>query len=145
MKDIIQKIKELMKKYEELIKYFIIGVITTIINYVTFAVLSSKTINIDMHVSNIIAWIISVIFAYFTNKLFVFESKSFKLKVLGKEILSFGAARVFSLLLEEVILYIFVSLLNLNKLIIKLIANVVVMIVNYILSKFIIFKKPKEK
>lgn len=144
MKNLIQKIKKLIKKYEELIKYFIIGVITTIINYAIFAVLSS-VVNIDMHVSNIIAWIVSVIFAYFTNKLFVFESKSFKLNVMGKEILSFGAARVFSLLLEELILYIFVNLLNMNQLIIKLIANIVVMIVNYILSKFIIFKKPKEK
>lgn len=144
MKDLIQKIKELIKKYEELIKYFIIGVITTIINYAIFAVLSS-VINIDMHVSNIIAWIVSVIFAYFANKLFVFESKSFELNVIGKEMLSFGAARVFSLLLEELILYIFVNLLNMNQLIIKLIANVVVMIVNYILSKFIIFKNPKEK
>lgn len=139
----IQKLKELIHKYEELIKYLIIGVLTTAINYVVFVILV-KAIKIDMHVSNIIAWIVSVIFAYFTNKLFVFESKSFKLNVIGKEILSFGAARILSLLLEELILYIFVDLLNMNQLIIKLIANVIVIIINYILSKFIIFKKPKE-
>lgn len=142
MKEFISKLKELIKKYEELIKYFIIGVITTIINYGIFAVLTS-IINLDIHVSNIIAWIVSVIFAYFTNKIFVFESKSFKLEVIGKEMLSFGAARVFSLVLEEIILYIFVNLLNMNQLLIKLIANVVVMIVNYVLSKFIIFKNKK--
>lgn len=143
MKQIIQKIKELIKKHEELIKYLVIGVLTTVINYIIFAILV-KVANIDMHVSNIIAWIVSVIFAYFTNKLFVFESKSFELKVIGKEVLSFGAARIFSLLLEEVILYIFVNLLNMNELIIKLIANVIVIIVNYILSKFIIFKKDSK-
>ena len=144
MKNIIQKIKELIKKHEELIKYLIIGVLTTVINYIIFAILV-KIANIEMHVSNIIAWLVSVIFAYFTNKLFVFESKSFELKVIGKEVLSFGAARVFSLLLEEVILYIFVNLLNMNELIIKLIANIIVIIVNYILSKFIIFKKDSKK
>lgn len=143
MKDLIQKVKELIKKHEELIKYLIIGVLTTVINYIIFAILV-KLANIDMHVSNIIAWIVSVIFAYFTNKLFVFESKSFEFKVIGKEVLSFGAARVFSLLLEEVILYIFVNLLNMNELVIKLIANVIVIIVNYILSKFIIFKKDSK-
>ena len=102
MKQILQKIKEAIKKHEELIKYLIIGVLTTVINYIIFAILV-KLANIEMHVSNIIAWIVSVIFAYFTNKLFVFESKSFKLKVIGKEVLSFGAARIFSLGLEEVI------------------------------------------
>lgn len=140
MKQVIQKVKKLIKKHKELIKYLVIGVLTTVINYIIFAILV-KLANIDMHVSNIIAWIVSVIFAYFTNKLFVFESKSFEFKVIGKEVLKFGAARVFSLLLEEVTLYIFVNLLNMNELIIKLIANVIVIIVNYILSKFIIFKK----
>lgn len=144
MKDLIQKIKELVYKYEELIKYLIIGVLTTAINYIIFAILVNIA-KVEMHTSNIIAWIISVIFAYFTNKLFVFESKSFKLDVLGKEIVSFGAARVLSLIMEEIILYVFVNLLNMNQLIIKLIANIIVIVVNYILSKFIIFKKPKEK
>lgn len=137
---IIQKIKELINKYQELIKYLVIGVVTTVINYIVFALLVN-TIKIDMHISNIIAWIISVIFAYFTNKLFVFESKSFKFDVIGKEIVTFGAARIFSLLLEEVILYVFVDRLRMEKLLIKLIANIIVIIVNYILSKFIIFKK----
>ncbi len=144
MKDLLSKIKELIKKYEELIKYLIIGVLTTVLNYIVFAVLVNG-IKIEMHTSNIIAWIVSVIFAYFTNKLFVFESKSFRFNVLRKEILTFGAARVFSLLLEEVILFIFVDKLGMEKLIIKLIANVIVIIVNYILSKLIIFKKTDKK
>lgn len=144
MKELITKIKELIKKYEEIIKYLIIGVATTALNYIVFALLINIA-NIEMHTSNIIAWFVSVVFAYFTNKLFVFESKSFKLNVLGKEILSFGTARILSLVLEEIILYVFVNLLNMNQLIIKLIANVIVVIVNYVLSKFIIFKNPKEK
>jgi len=144
MKELISKAKELMKKYEEIIKYLIIGVLTTTINYIVFVIMV-KGLKIEMHTSNIIAWIVSVIFAYFTNKLFVFESKSFKIDILRKEIVSFGLARVFSLLLEEMILYIFVNILNMNQLIIKLISNIIVIIVNYVLSKFIIFKKAKEK
>ena len=144
MQENIQKIKQLIKKYEEIIKYLIIGVLTTALNYTVFVILVN-VVKMEMHASNLIAWLVGVIFAYFTNKLFVFESKSFKVQVLGKEIISFGAARVFSLLLEEIILYIFVDLLNMNKLIIKLIANIIVIIVNYILSKFFIFKKNKEQ
>ena len=140
MKDLIAKVKALIKKYEEIIKYLIIGVLTTALNYMVFVILIN-IFKIEMHTSNIIAWLVGVIFAYLTNKLFVFESKSFKIDVLKKEISSFGVARVFSLLLEEVILYIFVNILNMNQLIIKLVANVVVIVVNYILSKFIIFRK----
>ncbi|MCI8699814.1 MAG: GtrA family protein [Clostridia bacterium] len=135
--------KELIKKYKEVIRYLVIGILTTVINYIVFAILVNN-VKIEMHTSNIIAWIVSVIFAYFTNKLFVFESKSFKLNTLIKEITSFTISRIFSLLLEETILYIFVNLLNMNKLVIKLIANILVIILNYILSKFIIFKKSKN-
>ena len=136
--------KQLIKKYEELIRYLIIGVLTTAINYLVF-VIFVNVLKVEMHTSNIIAWISGVVFAYFTNKLFVFESKSFKLGVIKKEIFTFGVARVFSLLLEEIILYIFVNVLSMNKLIIKLIANVIVIIVNYILSKFVIFKKDDKQ
>jgi len=129
-----------MKKYEEVIKYLLIGGLTTVLNYIMFALLVNEA-KLEMHPSNLIAWGVSVIFAYLTNKLFVFESKSFKIDVLAKEILTFGAARVFSFILEEVILFIFVDKLGMEKLIIKLIANIIVIIVNYILSKFIIFKK----
>ena len=78
-----QKVIEIIKKYKEVIKYLIIGVLTTIVNYVIFIILVNA-IKIEMHTSNIIAWLISIIFAYFTNKLFVFESKSFKVEVLIK-------------------------------------------------------------
>lgn len=142
MKNMAPKLKRLWEKYKEIINYFIIGILTTLLNYISFAVLVYG-LELEMHLSNIIAWLIGVIFAYFTNKLFVFESKSFKTKVLLKEILSFGVARVFSLLLEELILFIFVNRLGMEKLIIKLFANIIVVIVNYILSKFIIFKKEK--
>ena len=78
MKNLTQKVKELIEKHKELIKYLIIGVLTTVINYIVFVI--ATALKIDMHISNIIAWFVSVIFAYITNKLFVFESKALNQK-----------------------------------------------------------------
>lgn len=150
------KVIELMKKYKEIIMYGIIGVITTVFNYILYAILTDgMSIQLSsqeqvlqilpgMHfgvlIGNIIAWVITVIFAYITNKLFVFESKSFKKEVLKNEIITFTSARIFTLLIEEAMLGIFVNWLKFDSLLIKLIANIVVIVVNYILSKLVIFK-----
>lgn len=137
----MKKIKELFFKYKEIIMYLIIGVLTTVVNYITFVIVTNF---FEEHISNIIAWIVSIIFAYFTNKLYVFESKSFKIDVIKKEIPSFVSSRIATLILEELILFIFVTKLEFNKYIIKLIANIIVIILNYILSKLMVFKKSKE-
>ncbi len=154
-------IKEMLIKYKEIIMYGIIGVITTIFNYILYAILTDGIslqtseegqiiqilpgIHFSVLIGNIIAWVITVIFAYITNKLFVFESKSFKKEVLKKEIVTFTSARVFTLFIEEAMLGIFVNWLKFNSLLIKLIANIVVIIVNYILSKLVIFKDSTSK
>ena len=143
MKKIIELTKKLFNKYKEIIMYGIMGVLTTIVNIIVFAI-CEKIIGINALVSNVIAWIVSVIFAYITNKLFVFESKSFKKEILIKEIISFTSARIFSLLLEEVIIYVMIDIMNINSLIVKVFSNIVVIVVNYIFSKLVIFKK-KDK
>ncbi len=143
MKKIIELIKALCIKYKELIMYGIMGVLSTIVNIASFTIFE-KVFGIPALISNVIAWIITVIFAYITNKLYVFESKSFKRDVLIKEILSFTSARIFSLLLEEAILYVLIDLMNVNSIITKIFSNIVVIIVNYILSKLVIFKKDKK-
>ena len=93
-----------------------------------------------MHVSNIIAWLVSVIFAYFTNKLFVFESKSWNSGVLG-ELLRFVGSRVTSGVIETVSLLVTVDILGWNGNIMKLFLAAIVIVLNYILSKFFVFKK----
>lgn len=92
---------------------------------------------------NTIAWAAAVIFAFFTNKLFVFESRSFKPDILVKEFLIFVSARVLSLILEEAFLALTVKVMGIHELIAKVIISVVVVIVNYFASKFLIFKKEK--
>ena len=92
-----------------------------------------------------IAWVFAVIFAYIVNKLWVFKSKSFKKDVLVHEIVSFTGARVLSLGIEELIFLIFVTWLAMSQGIIKIVAGVIVVIINYIFSKLLIFKNKNQE
>ena len=153
----MKTISNLFKKHKELITYVIFGGLTTIVNFVAFKLFNVILGEEHYLVSNVIAWFISVIFAYVTNKLFVFESRSWKMKVVSKEILSFFAARVFSFGIEELGLWMLVDLLHFDayainifgiviggKMIAKIVLAVIVVILNYFFSKLVIFKK-KEK
>ena len=123
-------------KNEEIWNYLIIGGLTTVVSILTYGI-CSKVLFIDYIISNIISWIFAVIFAYFTNRWFVFHSKN---KVL-KEFVSFTASRVITLLLDTGLMILFVELLKLDDLVAKLIVQVIIVIANYILSKLIVFKK----
>lgn len=94
--------------------------------------------------STLIAWFISVIFAFFTNKLFVFESKSWAPSTALREFVSFTGARVFSLLVELFSMFLLVTIAGLNDYIAKILVGVIVVIINYIFSKLLIFRKDKE-
>lgn len=130
--------KKLFIKYKEVIMYLIFGVLTTLVNIITYYI-STKIFLINYQISNIIAWIISVTFAFITNKLYVFESKTND-RIL-KEVISFYSLRLFSLVIDIFTMYIMVSLLSVDDLIAKIIANVIVIVINYITSKLITFKK----
>lgn len=149
--------KKLIKKYKEIILYIFFGVLTTIVNFVIYFIMNAL-LGEDMYlVSNVIAWIGAVAFAYVTNKIWVFESKSRESKTLLREIGEFVSARLLSLGIEEAGLYIFVDLLKFSTfsfsflrltitgdVIAKIIMQIIVVILNYIFSKFIIFKKVKK-
>lgn len=130
----------LYKKYKEIINYLIFGGLTTLVSIVTYA-LFTKLFLINYLISNVLSWIIAVLFAFITNKLFVFESKSKDKKLVTKEITNFFFFRIVSLVIEMVIMYIFVDLLSINDLITKVIAQVIVILSNYIFSKVFVFKK----
>ena len=150
----MMKIKDLLYKYKELITYVIFGGLTTLVNFVAFYVVT-QILGEELYLlNNAIAWVVSVVFAYVTNKLFVFESKSWNLKLVAKESVEFIGARIFSFLIEEGGMLLFVSVLGFGEisfnifgftitgqLIAKLILAVVVVIMNYFFSKFIIFRK----
>lgn len=136
----MERIIELIKKYKELITYGIFGVLTTIINIVTYAFLYNQ-LGVSNVVSNVIAWILSVLFAYVTNKIWVFESKSTEPGVLLREMVSFFGCRLATGLLDLAIMYVTVDVLALNSTLMKCISNVIVIVANYVFSKLVIFKK----
>ena len=126
-------------KLKEIIWYGFFGVLTTLINIISFYLLDKTGMNV--YVSNFFAWFISVLFAFITNKLFVFNSKSLNKKVIMKEMFSFFFFRILSLGIDMAGMYICISLMKVNKMLSKVIMNVIVIIANYIFSKVFIFKK----
>ena len=112
----------------------------TVVNIVVFAICADM-MHLDTYISNFAAWVSAVIFAYITNKLWVFESKTTDAKELFREIVSFTGARVLTLGIDMVLMFVGVDILHINKLIVKVLANVVVIVSNYVLSKLFIFKK----
>ncbi len=151
MKELIKKITEhpLFKKFvnRETILYVVFGILTTVVNYAAFYVFDNAFEKGNLFgkygylVANIIAWVAAVVFAFITNKLYVFESKSWNLKIAGFEFVSFVAARLVSFFIEQGLMLLFVTSWEMNKYIAKLIISVLVIILNYIFSKLIIFKK----
>lgn len=135
----MQIITNLIKKYKSLISYGIFGVLTTIVNLVVYN-LCYYQLGISNTLSNVVAWILAVAFAYFTNKLWVFESKSWSLEVLKREVPAFVSCRLATGIMDIVIMFICVDLLGWHAMLMKIISNVLVIILNYIFSKLVIFK-----
>lgn len=145
-----EKLMDIIRKVisREVFFYLLFGVLTTVVNFVVLAIFNKV---VDIMISNIIAWFAAVAFAYVTNKLFVFDSKSWKINVLSKEIPSFAGARVLTLGIEELGLLVLIKWLHLDvaltigpiggEYIIKGIIAVIVVLLNYIFSKMLIFKK----
>lgn len=150
-------IKNLIIKYKELIIYAVFGVCTTLVNFVSYKLFNILLGDKYYLLSNVVAWLISVIFAYVTNKLFVFESKSWDIKLISKEISSFFAARIFSFVVEEAGLFLLVDVLNMKEIsisissftiggdiIAKVLLAVIVVVLNYFFSKLVVFKKKEQ-
>lgn len=155
--------KDFWNKYKEVITYVIFGVLTTVVSWGSYTVFVNM-LSMKVFVGNLLSWICAVAFAYITNKLWVFESKSWKPSVIGKEIVSFVAARGVTGVIEivcvpllaktgfDTIFYnilekadIKMNILFTDGIYSKIVLAVIVVIVNYFLSKFLIFKKKKDK
>lgn len=132
-------VKELAVKYKEIILYLVFGVLTTLVNYLSYLLLapffSTTTI------PTAIAWVLSVLFAYFTNRKYVFDSKASGRKAVLREALSFFGARVLSGVLDVGIMWVFADRMGWNDKIVKLCSNVFVVVFNYVASKLVIFRK----
>lgn len=138
----IEKILFYYKKYIEIINYLIFGVLTTIVNLLSYYLLTSTILSpnqaLHLQIANVISWVVSVVFAYITNRKYVFNSSNDNIV---KEITDFVSARVMTLLLDMVIMFIGVTLFNFNDKFIKILSQILVIIFNYIFSKIFVFKK----
>jgi putative flippase GtrA len=140
----MKQIKEIYTKYKEVLNYLIFGVLATLVNFVTYFIVA-RIIGIDEVISSGISWFCSVLFAYITNKIFVFESETHGIKEFLKEMISFFLARIVSGALCDVGTFaIMVKVFKINDIVAKVITQIMVVIVNYIFSKMIIFKKNKK-
>lgn len=135
----IKRFMQLIKN-KETILYIIFGILTTAVNWVVCLPLHYK-LGLSAAISNDIAWVVAVLFAYFTNKAFVFNSSGWKMKSILPEMLKFFAARFLTGRLETIILSVTVDHLGLNAILWKIITAIAVIVLNYIFSKLLIFRK----
>ena len=140
----MNKIKNLYFKYEEIISYLIFGFLTTVVSVVTYYIFANflfqEKTDITVQISNVLSWICAVIFAYITNRKYVFKSKSVGKDKL-KEIFGFFIARVSSLVIDMTMMFVLFSVMHIDDTISKIIVQFVVVIVNYVFSKLFVFKK----
>lgn len=138
----MKSIKSLYLKYKEIVNYLIVGVLTTVVSLGVYYICTVTFLDpknaFQLQVANIISWIVSVLFAYFTNRKYVFESKN---PNIVKEATSFFLSRVSTLLMDMGIMFVCVTLIGMNDKISKIISQVVVISSNYIFSKLFVFKK----
>lgn len=138
----IEKIKEIYFKYEEVWNYLVVGGLTTLVSILVYVIVTATFLNVEnpvqLQVANIIEWIAGVLFAYFTNRRFVFKSKN---KNMIKEFISFSSSRVITLVADMVIKGVMVNVMGIHHYIALATSMVVVTLGNYFLSKFLVFKK----
>lgn len=135
----IQKIRSLIEKYWDILIYLVFGVLTTVVNYAVYLPVYNFC-GISAAVSNMIAWIVAVVFAFLTNKPFVFHSHDWSVKTVVPELIKFVSCRLASGVMETVILFLAVDLMAWNGNVWKLITQVLVIIINYVGSKLLVFR-----
>lgn len=142
----MNKIFELYKKYKEIINYLIVGGLTTVVSMAIFYGSTWTFLDgndaFELQVANVLSWVGAVLFSYFANRVFVFESKE---KNIFKELMAFLSSRVVTLLLDMGTMFVLSTLLHINYNFSKIVAMVLVTVGNYVISKVFVFKKKENK
>lgn len=139
----MEKLLDLIKKYRSVLIYLVFGVLTTLVNYIVYFPCYNG-LHLSAASSNIIAWVFAVIFAYLTNKPFVFESKDWSAKTVIPEFAKFTGTRIASGAIETVMIWLAVDAMGWNGNIWKVITSILVVIINYIGSKLFVFREKKQ-
>lgn len=140
----MNKLINIYNKNKEIINYLIIGILTTIVSLASYYLLTFTILNpnnaFELQLANIISWILSVLFAYITNRKYVFSSTNKNIK---KELSKFISSRFTTLLIDMGLMALLVTILNFNDKLVKLIVQIIVIVLNYIFSKLFVFKEQK--
>jgi putative flippase GtrA len=136
----MKKLYDLFVKHYDIISYLFFGVLTTAVNYLIYLP-CYNLLHFSASVSNVIAWVFAVAFAYLTNKPFVFKSHDWSAKTVVPELTKFVGSRIVSGVLETAIIFVTVDVLGWNGNVMKLVTSVLVVIFNYVASKLLVFKK----
>lgn len=128
------------KKHKEVLLYLFFGGCAFVISIASYAV-ANVTFGINELIANIISWVLAVLFAFFTNRGWVFQSETHTAMAFWKQFAEFIGGRVATLVVEEAIIFVFITLMGLNSVAVKVAAQVVVIVLNYVISKFWVFKK----
>lgn len=151
-KDIFDKIMELpvlrifnpfYKKYKEILLYLFFGGLAFIISIASYA-FANIELGMNELIANVVSWILAVLFAFITNRIWVFQAPTKTTGEFIKQITSFFAGRIATFVVEEVILLVFITWLGFNSIGVKVVAQIVVIVLNYVISKLVIFKKDEE-
>ena len=127
------------KKNKEVLLYLFFGGLTFIVSIATYAVFN-VSMGINELIANVMSWVLAVLFAFATNRVWVFQAPTHTITEFLKQMLSFFGGRVVTLVIEEIILLVFITWLGFNSMVVKVIAQVIVVVLNYVISKFWIFK-----
>lgn len=148
----MKKIWNLYKKYEEIVNYLVVGGLTTIVaigsKLLLLATILDQTNGLELQIAEVISWFLAVTFAYVTNRIFVFKSKTSGSKC-AREIFNFFKGRIVTQLIQMFIMWFFVTLLKLDSnvwvLVFTLVCQVMQIVLNYVISKLLVFKKESKK
>ena len=136
----IKKPLELYRQHRMILRYLIFGGLTTIVSIASYY-LFARVCHIEEVSSNVLSWVVAVLFAYITNKLFVFESKKSELKEVARELTTFFSMRLVSGVFDITMFALLVRVFTFNDMVVKVVLQVVIVVLNYIFSKKVIFKK----
>ena len=136
----MNRIRDLIKKYEDILAYLFFGVLTTVVNYLIYLP-CYNLLHFSATLSNVIAWAVAVAFAYLTNKPFVFKSHDWSAGTVVPELTKFVGSRVASGALETGIIFVTVDLLAWNGNVMKIVTSILVVIMNYVANKLLVFRK----
>ena len=131
------------KKNKEILLYLFFGGLTFIVSIATYAIFN-VSMGINELIANVMSWVLAVLFAFATNRVWVFQAPTHTITEFLRQMLSFFGGRVVTLVIEEIILLIFITWLGFNSMVVKVIAQVIVIVLNYVISKFFVFSEKKS-